>query len=203
MNESIAVRTVSGTSVGRFPFAGGRISSPVIVMGASLFIALCAQIALPLPHTPVPVTGQTFAVLLVGALLGARRGASAAALYLVAGAAGLPFFAPFGAHTAGYLIGFVPAAWLAGFLAERGWDRNPETALPAMLAASAVIHVFGLAWLSFFVPADSLLALGLYPFIPGDIAKCCLAAALLPGAWKLLGNRGGERQRTVPAGLEK
>lgn len=190
MTDSMAVRTVPETLAYSVPWWSGRVSSSALVVGASLLMALCAQVAIPLPHTTVPVTGQTFAVLLAGALLGARRGAGAAALYLAGGAAGLPFFAPFGAHTAGYLIGFLPAAWLAGFLAERGWDRRPGTALLMMLAGSAVIFAFGLAWLSRSVAGDKLLAMGLYPFIPGDIAKSCLAAALLPGGWKLLGRRG-------------
>lgn len=193
MADSMRATTVPQNLVDLISWRAGRLSSPAVVAGASLLIALCAQIAIPLPHTPVPVTGQTLAVLLAGALLGRRRGVEAVALYLGGGALGLPFFAPFGAHTAGYLIGFLPAAWLTGFLAERGWDRRPETALLMMLAGSAVIFAFGLAWLSRFVSGENLLALGLYPFIPGDIAKSCLAAALLPGGWTLLGNRGGER----------
>lgn len=158
----------------------------VPVVGASLLVALCAQIAVPLPFTPVPLTGSTLGVLLAGGLLGSRRGAVCLALYLLEGAAGLPFFAQGGAGLTallgprgGYLLGFVPAAWMAGFLCERGWSRRAQSAVAAMLLSSLVIFAFGLAWLSRFVPEGQLLASGWYPFIPGDIAKCCMAAAIL------------------------
>ena len=162
------------------------------VLAMSLFTALCAQISIPLPWTPVPLTGTTLGVLYAGALLGPRRGAAAAALYLLEGGVGLPFFAGgamgwahFFGPTGGYLLGFVPAAWATGVLARRGWDRTPWTAAAMMLLGSGFIFLFGLAGLSRFMPASGLLAAGLWPFIPGDILSG-LAAALLPsvgGAW--------------------
>lgn len=160
----------------------------------SLFIALCAQISILLPISPVPLTGSTLGVLYAGALLGSKRGAAAVALYLLEGAIGLPFFAGgahgtsvFFGHTGGYLLGFLPAAWAAGALAERGWDRTPFKAFAMMLLGSSFIFAGGLLVLSRFAPEGKLLAWGLYPFIAGDIAKSCLSAALLPLGWKLLG----------------
>lgn len=166
------------------------------VAGMSLFIALCAQIRVPLPFTPVPLTGSTLGVLYAGALLGSRLGPASVALYLLLGAAGLPFFAGgasgwahFLGATSGYLVGFLPASWLAGRLAQRGWDRDPLTAAALMLVSSVPVFAFGLAGLAFFVPAGELLPKGLYPFLVGDAAKACLSAALLPAGWRLLGRR--------------
>lgn len=161
---------------------------------ASLFIAVCAQLSIPLPWTPVPLTGQTLGVLYAGVLLGSRRGAAAAALYLLEGAAGLPVFAggASGAHlfagpTGGYLLGFPLGAFAAGLLAERGWDRSPAKAFLAMLAGSAPIFVCGLIGLARFVPGEALLASGLWPFLPGDLLKSAVSAGLLPAGWRLLG----------------
>ncbi|HGY09544.1 MAG TPA: biotin transporter BioY [Oceanithermus profundus] len=170
-----------------------------VALGAA-FVAALAQVALPLPFTPVPVTLQTLGVLLVGAALGRSLGAQALGLYLAAGAAGLPVFAGGGAGpgwlagpTGGYLLGFVAAAWLLGALVERfAADRRPPAAFLAMLAASAAIYAFGLAglaaWLALggkAVSLGGLLALGFWPFALGDLLKAALAAALLPAAWKL------------------
>jgi biotin transport system substrate-specific component len=165
-----------------------------LIVGASLVIALLAQIAIPLPFTPVPITGQTFGVLLMGILLGWRRAGVATLLYLTEGAVGLPFFAggsaglaKFAGPTAGYLFAFPIAAILTGWLAERGWDRSPRTAGLAMLFGSVLILVSGTVVLSFFVgglvPA---IAQGLLPFVPGDLFKTTLAALLLPTLWKTL-----------------
>lgn len=193
----------------RFAAAGGRatMADAVIpadavehqaaaVVAASLFIALCAQISIPLPFTPVPLTGTTLGVLYAGALLGARRGAAAVLLYLLEGSLGLPFFAGgaagflhFAGPTGGYLIGFVPAAFVTGLLAERGWDRTPAKAFAMMLLGSLVLFAFGLAGLARFVPAESLLQMGLLPFIPGDLVKSAASAALLPAGWRFLGRR--------------
>lgn len=166
----------------------------VLVVAGSLLIAGAAQVAVPLPFSPVPVTGQTFAVLLVGAAYGARLGASSVALYLAEGAMGLPVFAPGGplgparlaGPTGGYLLGFVAAAYVVGALAERGWDRSLVRAAMAMLAGEVAIYALGLVSLARFVPADRLLIAGLYPFIPGDLVKVVLAALALPAAWRLL-----------------
>ena len=163
---------------------------------ASLFIGACAQVSIPLPWTPVPLTGQTLGVLYAGVLLGSRRGAAAAALYLLQGASGLPVFAggAGGAHlfagpTGGYLLGFPVGAFATGLLAERGWDRTPVRAFFAMLAGSLPIFACGLAGLSRFVPAETLLASGLWPFVPGDLLKAAASAGLLPAGWRLLGRR--------------
>jgi biotin transport system substrate-specific component len=168
-----------------------------LVIGGSLLIAAAAQVRIALPFTPVPVTGQTFAVLLMGAMLGARRGAAAAMTYLALGILGLPVFsaappgpAAFMSPTAGYLAGFVGAAWVTGSLSERGWDRRPWTAALAMLIGSIVIFSCGLLWLGRFTGWDKVLETGLFPFIPGDLLKIALATSLLPAGWKFLGKRG-------------
>lgn len=168
-----------------------------LVIGGSLAIAAAAQLKLVLPFTPVPVTGQTFAVLLVGALLGARRGAAAAMTYLALGIMGLPVFsaAPPGpaalvSPTAGYLAGFVGAAWVTGALSERGWDRRPWTAAASMFLGSLMIFGCGLLWLGQFTGWNVVLQTGLFPFIPGDLVKIALATVLLPTGWRLLGRRG-------------
>jgi biotin transport system substrate-specific component len=169
-------------------------SSLGLVWAMSLVIALCAQISVPLPFTPVPLTGTTLGVLYAGAFLGPSLGVWAVILYLLEGALGLPFFAGgaaglahFAGPTGGYLLGFAPAAWVTGRLARRGWDREPLKALAMMLVGSAVIFAFGLVGLWRFVPSTKLLAMGFFPFIPGDIAKSCFSAALLPWGWKLTG----------------
>jgi biotin transport system substrate-specific component len=165
-----------------------------LVVGAALLTAVCAQLAIPLGFSPVPVTGQTFAVLLTGAALGPVRGAAGQALYVLLGLVGLPFYSDassgpdvlFGA-TGGYLIGFVVAAWLTGALAKRGLDRDVRTASLAFLAGSIVIFAFGVPWLA--VVADLSLSeaivQGFLPFIPGGLLKAALAAGLLPAAWRL------------------
>jgi len=165
----------------------------VLVAGASLFIALMAQLTIYLPFSPVPVTGQTLAVLLIGALLGSSRGSMAVLAYLAEGVAGMPVFAGglagpavLAGPTGGYLAGFVVAAYAVGWLAERGWDRNAVTTAAAMLVGNAAIYISGLAWLAQFVGGQNAPAAGLYPFIPGDIAKLIFAALLLPIGWKLL-----------------
>ena len=165
-----------------------------LVIGGSLLIALSAQIAIPLPFSPVPITGQTLAVLLSGALLGSRRGGLCLLAYLVEGIAGLPVFAGGTAGlvhllgpTGGYLVGFVVAAYITGLLAERGWDRRTGTTFLAMLLGNAAIYAFGLPWLACFSGVGRMLPLGFYPFIPGDLLKLALATVLLPSGWRMLG----------------
>ncbi|MDA0733618.1 MAG: biotin transporter BioY [Chloroflexi bacterium] len=161
-----------------------------LIIGFTLLTALIAQIKIPLGFTPVPITGQTLAVMLTGAALGSRRGAAAMTLYLVAGA-WLPFFAGgssgyvWGLASGGYVIGFIPAAYLVGFLAERGWDRRVWIIL-AMLLGNIVLYIPGLIQLSFFVPEGRVLELGLYPFILGDLIKIYIVALALPSAWWLI-----------------
>ncbi len=181
--------------------------STALVVGFALLTALMAQIRIPLGFTPVPITGQTFAVLLAGAALGSTLGPLSQALYWAMGAVGLPFYAggceaedafwPFctgggwetatGA-TAGYLVGFVAAAWVVGRLAERHQDRDPWTALPAFLFGSAIIHLFGVPWLANVLDVSWTRAAeqGSYPFIVGDLIKVGLAGVLLPASWRLV-----------------
>ncbi|MBI1798191.1 MAG: biotin transporter BioY [Candidatus Eisenbacteria bacterium] len=176
----------------------GTLQNLALLIGASLLTAAAAQIAIPLPWSPVPITGQTFAVLLSGAVLGARRAFLAQALYLMEGAAGLPFFAGgvggaavFAGPTAGYLVAFPFAAAITGWLAARGWDRSRVRAFFAMVLGSAVIFACGLAVLSRFVPPRALLSAGLLPYLPGDIFKAALAALAFPAAWSLVHRRSG------------
>lgn len=173
----------------------GVMRELALVTAGSLLVALCAQIRIPLPFTPVPITGQTFGVLLIGAALGATRGALSLALYLLEGAAGLPFFAGGAAGaghligpTGGYLVGFVVAAWITGWLAERGWDRDVRKAIVAMTVGNLVIYLLGVLWLARFVGWEAAFVKGVLPFLPGDALKIGLAAAALPGTWRLLGS---------------
>lgn len=169
---------------------GVRAYDVLLVLAGSALIALSAQVAVPLPFSPVPVTGQTFAVLLVGAALGATRGTAAVLAYLAEGAAGLPVFAGGLAGpaillgpTGGYLLGFLPAAWICGALAERGWDRHFLSTLAAMTLGDIAIFAVGVSWLARFMGLENALAFGLAPFVAGNIAKIVLAAGALPLAW--------------------
>lgn len=162
----------------------------LLIFGGSIFIALSAQIAI---GGPVPFTMQTFAVLLIGALFGAKLGSLSICLYLLEGLAGLPVFSQgrggllmlFG-PTGGYLIGFLAAAYVTGFLAQHGWDRRIGTTILAMAAGNIIIHLFGFIWFTFLAGSHNALLLGFYPFIPGDIIKIVLAAAILPSGWKII-----------------
>ena len=188
------------TLVGAFAAPLDWTRSALVVVGFSLLTALAAQIVVPLPFTPVPLTGQTFAVLLTGALLGPRLGALAMLAYLAEGAAGLPFFrggaggvGHFSGATAGYLVAFPTAAYVTGYLAERGWDRRFLTAAAAMALGSVVILAGGWAWLALALGGAQAFRLGVAPFLPGDVVKIALAAAVLPSGWALLrrlGRRG-------------
>jgi biotin transport system substrate-specific component len=168
-----------------------------------------------LPFTPVPITGQTFGVLLIGALLGSWLGAAAALAYWAEGVAGLPVFtngnsgwAYFTGATGGYIIGFVFAAYVVGWLSERGWDRWPWSMALAMLVGNVVIYLFGLPWLAHFSPrvsSEAVISLGLLPFIPGDTIKLLLAASAVPSGWLALhalspgGFRAGINRATLPS----
>ena len=180
--------------------AGARagLYNVALVFLASLFVAACAQIAIPMP-SGVPITGQTFAVLLVGALLGPVLGPAALALYMLEGVAGLPVFANFHAGfqplTMGYILAFIPAAGLCGLLARRGWDRSILRTMIAMTLATGVIFAGGLGWLlaaaTLFdkIEPSHVLATGLWPYLPGAAIKIALAAMLLPSAWRIIGKR--------------
>jgi biotin transport system substrate-specific component len=185
---------------------GERVSSRVrhvaLIVAGALLIFLTARISFPVPGSPVPVTGQTFGVLLVGGALGFRRGFASTLLYVLLGVVGLPFFAEgkdgiaviLGA-TGGYLIGFVLAGALVGRLAELGWDRHLLGAVGAMAIGNVVIYVVGLPWLAVVTGQDAAgtIADGLAPFVVGDAVKLLAAAALFPVAWWIVGRNPGER----------
>lgn len=165
----------------------------VMVFGASIFIALSAQIAIPVPFSPVPITLQTFAVILIGALLGSRLAVLAVLTYLIEGALGLPVFAHahagfvhlFGA-TGGYLLGFIPAAWVTGLLAERHKEKGFLWALFIMTIGTVVIFICGLTWLSLVFSNSDLLTVGFFPFLPGAIIKIAAAALIYVGSGKII-----------------
>ena len=174
------------------------------VLLAVVLTALAAQFTIPLPFTAVPSTLTPLVVMVTGAVLGARLGFVTQAIYLAAGAAGLAVFTPVptlppGAlrlvgPTGGYLLAYPIAAFVTGWLAERGFDRRYLTSVLAMAAGLAVIFTFGVSWLAWLarpVPSGlpAALASGLYPFIPIDLIKISIAAAILPTAWSLLGHR--------------
>jgi biotin transport system substrate-specific component len=192
--------TLGWTVSQRLGLRPGLLTDALLVTAGSLLVALFAQIQIFLPFTPVPITGQTFAVLLVGAALGGRRAAASLLLYLLEGAMGLPVFAGGSAGllrlagpTGGYLVGFLPAAYLVGLLAERGLDRRWYSALPVFLLGQLVLYTIGVIWLSTFVGLGQALIAGLWPFIVLDAAKAVLAAVALPSAWKLVGALPGSR----------
>jgi biotin transport system substrate-specific component len=171
------------------------LTDVLLVLGGAGFVALAAQVSFELPFTPVPITGQTFAVLLVGASLGALLALASLGLYLFVGALGAPIYADGNSGwetltgpTGGYIVGFVLAAFLIGALAQRRWDRRFSSAVAAMLTGNVVIYLVGLPWLAEKIDAgfETTLEQGLYPFVVGDLLKLYLAGALLPSAWKLI-----------------
>lgn len=170
-----------------------RVRDILLVIGGSLCVAGMAQVRISLPFTPVPITGQTFAVLLVGAALGARRGAASLLLYIIQGLIGLPFFAGgasglayFLGPTGGYLVGFIVAAGLVGLLAACGLDRHIPSALLSFLAGEAIIYLIGVSWLSIYLGLPHAFAAGLLPFLLGDVIKLFAAGLILPAAWALV-----------------
>ena len=173
-----------------------RLRTPALVVGAAILTAVCAQASFHIPGTPVPVTLQTFAVLVTGAGLGWKAGGGSQLLYLAFGAIGLPVFADAASGlevmtgaTAGYLVGFVVAAAVVGWLAQRGEDRHVPSALGSMLIGSATIYLFGVTWLAHSTGMSTAAAIdaGLTPFLAGDVIKLICAGLTLPAAWKLAG----------------
>ncbi len=172
----------------------GRAALDVLlVVSASVVIALAAQIALPVPFTPVPLTMQPLAVLLVGITLGSTRGAAAAALYLLEGFSGLPVFAQghggplwLAGPTAGYLFSYPFAAFVAGWFSQRGWGSTSVRAIAGMLVALAVIYLGGWSWLSAFVGGQAAWVAGVRPFILADIVKVAIGAAFLPQLQRMI-----------------
>lgn len=189
---------MSSTAVVRQPrvladlVSSSWIADTLLIIGGAALVGLTAQVTVPVPGTPVPVTLQTFGVLLVGAALGAWRGAAALTLYAVAGSLGMPWFADgqsgFGGATFGYVLGFIVAAALVGWLAEGGDARTPVTTLGTMVLGNVVIYAIGVPWLMAYlgVSFEKALTLGFTPFFFGDVLKLILAALVLPGAWALV-----------------
>ncbi|MFC5804229.1 biotin transporter BioY [Streptomyces formicae] len=167
-----------------------------LVAGGAALTGLAAQIAVPVPGSPVPVTGQTFAALLVGTALGARRGFLSLALYALVGMAGMPWFAEASSGYAmpsfGYILGMLLAATVAGALARRGADRSVLRTAGTMALGSAIIYAVGVPYLALAtgMTLSQAVAAGLTPFLIGDALKAALAMGALPAAWKLLGRRG-------------
>lgn len=165
----------------------------VFIILGSVFVALSSQFAFYLPFSPIPITGQTFAVLFIGAVLGSRRGGLSLALYVLEGLIGLPVFAGgtggiailFG-PTAGYLVGFIPAAILVGYLSERGFSRNLISMFFTLLLGLTVIYLFGVFRLLSFVEYEKVFILGITPFLVGDAIKTVMATILIPSGWKLI-----------------
>lgn len=183
-------------SVGRD--ARTQLSQLALVLVGTVLLAASARLVVVLPFSPVPITGQTFAVLVIGMAFGARLGAATVIAYLAQGAMGLPVFAAGNAGiaylmgpTGGFLFGFIIAAWLTGKLATQGFDRSPLTTAIAMLAGNLAIYIPGLLWLGLLLgwPLGKTLAIGMTPYLSGDLAKLVLAAAIMPAAWWLLGRR--------------
>lgn len=182
-----------------FPQAG-LLADALLVLAGTAFVAVAAQVSIPLPFTPVPITGQTFAVVLVGASLGPLLGFTSLLLYWLVGIAGAPVYADrmsgwetFVGPTGGYIVGFMFAALATGYLARRRWDRRFPSSVAAMLTGNVIIYVPGLLWLAHYLNTgvEETLEAGLYPFVVGDLLKLYLAGALLPLAWKLVDRARG------------
>ncbi|MER6102019.1 biotin transporter BioY [Streptomyces sp. NPDC001832] len=167
-----------------------------LVLGGAALTGIAAQIAVPVPGSPVPVTGQTFAALLVGTTLGARRGFLSLAVYALIGMAGMPWFAGgssgAGGASFGYVLGMMLAATVVGGLARRGGDRSVLRTAGTMVLGSAIIYAVGVPYLALStgMSASAAIAVGLVPFLLGDALKAALAMGALPAAWKLVGRRG-------------
>ncbi|MEU8968377.1 biotin transporter BioY [Streptomyces monashensis] len=190
--------TATATALGR-PGAvladllpASRVRDAALVAGGAVLTGIAAQVAVPVPHSPVPVTGQTFAALLVGTALGARRGFLSLALYALAGVAGVPWFAD-GASGAGmvsfgYVLGLLLASAAVGALARRGADRSPLRMAGTMVLGEAIIYAVGVPYLALaaHLSLSQAVAAGLTPFLIGDALKAALAMGVLPTAWKVV-----------------
>ncbi|MFN8195411.1 MAG: biotin transporter BioY [Nocardioidaceae bacterium] len=174
-------------------WVGGRVRAAVLVMLGAVVTGVAAQVSIPIPGTPVPLTLQTFAVLLAGTALGSRLGALSMTVYAGLGFAGVPWFADRASgvqfSTLGYIVGFVAAAWICGRLAERAADRRVPTAVLSMVVGNVVIYAFGVVGLMSALSVDlpTAISLGVTPFLVGDVLKIAVAGGLLPSTWKLTG----------------
>ena len=179
--------------------ASSRAATIALVLGASAFVGLAAQVVIPLPFTPVPLTLQTFAVLLVGAALGTWRGVAAMVVYAAAGTAGVPWFSAgssgWSGASYGYILGFILAAGLVGRLAEKGATRTPIRMAGLMVLGNIAIYTIGVSYLKFAIDASwaTALSLGLVPFLLGDALKIALAAGLFPATWRIMQRSGLSR----------
>lgn len=168
------------------------VANIVLVTGAAALVGLLAQLSIHIPHTPVPVTGQTLGVLLAGSALGWRRASLATSLYLVAGVVGIPWFAGhtsgYPTATFGYILGFIAAGALTGYLASRGADRNVVRTALSMVAGELVIYAIGVPWLAVATHQSLLWALhwGMAVFVAGDIIKAAICGIALPSTWRLV-----------------
>jgi biotin transport system substrate-specific component len=177
-----------------FPRTTSWLRDVILILLGALFVAALAQVKIPLPFTPVPLTGQTLAVLLVGATLGSRRATASMLLYIFLGMLGLPVFAGgasgiayLSGATLGYLVGFVIAAYAIGLLAERGLERTIRTSILPFLVGTIIIYVCGVAWLAVLLGSFvSAVSAGIVPFLIGDAIKLVAAALVLPAAWRLV-----------------
>ncbi len=154
----------------------------VIAISGSILLALLARLSIPIPFSPIPITGQTFGILFLGAMLGSRIGTLSVVLYIFEGLIGLPVFAggTMGflyllGPTGGYLIGFIPAVYLVGYLSERGWIANFSSTFLTMIIGTSVIFLFGISWLAVTAGFGTAVSIGLYPYIPGAVIKIILA----------------------------
>ncbi|MEU6671745.1 biotin transporter BioY [Streptomyces sp. NPDC046727] len=192
---STATATVRPGAVLADLLPSSRVRDAALVVGGAVLTGLAAQLSVPVPGSPVPVTGQTFAALLVGTALGARRGFLSLALYAVAGVAGMPWFADGKSGTGlvsfGYILGMLLASAAVGALARRGADRSPLRMAGAMILGEAIIYAVGVPYLALaaHLSASQAIAAGLTPFLIGDALKAALAMGALPTAWKLVGKR--------------
>ncbi|MGO1973029.1 MAG: biotin transporter BioY [Propionibacteriaceae bacterium] len=187
------------TSVGPRTLAdvlpGGLVRNIALVVGGAGFVGITAQVAIPLPFTPVPLTLQTFSVLLTIAVLGSTRGLASMGLYIAAGMVGVPWFSDgqsgFAFASFGYVVGFLLAALLVGKLAERGADRSPLRTIAMMVVGNLAIYAVGVPWLMLQagLSLPAALALGVVPFLVGDVLKIAVAVGVLPGTWKWLNSR--------------
>lgn len=196
-------RTLSPVFADRLLGSTSIASSVALVLAGAAVVGLLAQVSVPM--WPVSITGQTLGVMLVGATLGARRGAASMLVYMLAGLAGVPWFANFGGGAAyalapsfGFIVAFIPTAYLVGYLAERRWDRTAWKSIAAFGLATAVPFVIGVPWMWAILRVTmgttlslaATLQAGLIPFIPGGVIKAVLAFAILSGAWALLDSSG-------------
>ena len=188
---AVLADVLSASTVGRT-----RVRDAALVVGGAALTGAAAQLSLPVPGSPVPVTGQTFAALLVGTALGARRGLASLLLYTLAGIAGVPWFAEGNsgalAPSFGYVLGMLLAAGVVGALARRGGDRSPLRTAGTMAVGTLVIYAVGVPYLALAtgMTAAEAVAAGLVPFLVGDALKAALAMGMLPAAWRLVGRRG-------------